>query len=314
MRALGLSPLFWPVKLKKGHLLVLDESRLPKKVIYLKIKNYRQAALAIKNMKTRAVGQVILVLYTFLLIYNKNKKSKSLQVKLKKAVSGFNSARPTLSFKYLTDMVMGWAKAGFDLDKNISAFLKMLKDNRIKQAGQMAKLIKDKDSILTHCHLSGTIPLIGNFCRKENKTISFYVTETRPFLQGLRLTAWELTREGFDTTLICDGMVAEVMQEGKIDKVIAGADNLAQNGDIANKVGTYQIALLAKKFKIPFYAICPPESSAKSGKDINIEIRPEKELFEFGFKSISPKGIKGYYPAFDITPNNLITKHIHMEV
>jgi methylthioribose-1-phosphate isomerase len=109
-------------------------------------------------------------------------------------------------------------------------------------------------------------------------------------------------------------MVAQVMKEGKIKKIVVGADNLAKNGDIANKIGTYQIALLAKEFKIPFYVICPPESSAKSGKDIKIEIRPDKELFKIGSKTIAPSGLKGYYPAFDITPNDLITKHIYMEV
>ncbi|MCX5709880.1 MAG: hypothetical protein NT088_04040 [Candidatus Omnitrophica bacterium] len=104
------------------------------------------------------------------------------------------------------------------------------------------------------------------------------------------------------------------MAEGKISKVIVGADHLALNGDIANKIGTYQIALLAKYFKIPFYVLCPPPSKVKSGDDIKIEIRPEKELLEFQGKRLAPIGVKGYYPAFDVTPNALITKHIYLEV
>ncbi|MFZ2938269.1 MAG: S-methyl-5-thioribose-1-phosphate isomerase, partial [Candidatus Omnitrophota bacterium] len=103
-------------------------------------------------------------------------------------------------------------------------------------------------------------------------------------------------------------------QEGKINKVIVGADNLAQNGDIANKIGTYQIAILAKHFNIPFYVICPPASGAASGKEIKIEIRPDNELLEWQGVRIAPLGVKGYYPAFDITPSNLITKHIHLEL
>jgi methylthioribose-1-phosphate isomerase len=109
-------------------------------------------------------------------------------------------------------------------------------------------------------------------------------------------------------------MAAHVMSLGKISKVIVGADNLAFNGDIANKIGTYQLALLAKYFKIPFYVLCPPASRAKTGDDIKIEIRPDKELLEFQGVRLAPKGVKGFYPAFDVTPNELIAKHIYLEV
>jgi methylthioribose-1-phosphate isomerase len=104
------------------------------------------------------------------------------------------------------------------------------------------------------------------------------------------------------------------MAEEKINKVMVGADNLAQNGDIANKIGTYQIAILAKYFKIPFYVFCPPKSKAKTGEDIKIEVRPDKELLIYQGLSLAPKGAKGYYPAFDVTPKYLITKHIYLEV
>jgi methylthioribose-1-phosphate isomerase len=308
------SPLFWPVKLKKDYLLVLDETKLPKKVTYIKVKNSRQAALSIKEMKTRAIGQVLLVLYVFLIVYRRNKGKKILDSKIKQVAGRFNSARPTLSFKYLTDMVLAWQASGFSLEEKILKFLESLKDKRINQAQEASKLIDSEDTILTHCNLSGLVPLIGNFCRIQQKPVSFFVTETRPYLQGVRLTAWELYREGFNVRVICDNMVAQVMKEGKIKKVVVGADNLAKNGDIANKIGTYQIALLAKQFNIPFYAVCPPESGAESGKDIKIEIRPDKELFKIGKQSIAPSGLKGYYPAFDITPDDLITKHIYMGV
>jgi methylthioribose-1-phosphate isomerase len=109
-------------------------------------------------------------------------------------------------------------------------------------------------------------------------------------------------------------MVAYVMQKGLIDKVIVGADHLALNGDIANKIGTYQIAVAAKHFNIPFYVICPPPSGVKSGSDIKIEVRPDKEMLEYRGLRLAPKGAKGYYPAFDITPNNFITRHIHFKI
>ncbi|MFH0763305.1 MAG: S-methyl-5-thioribose-1-phosphate isomerase [Candidatus Omnitrophota bacterium] len=301
------SPLFWPVELKGETIYILDETALPQKIKYIKAKDYQQAAGAIKEMKTRAVGQVLLVLYALLLSSRK-------KVPLKKAAGVLNSARPTLPFKVLTDMVLDWQQQGLPLEKCILGFLDRLRNKRIQQAEEAAGLINDGDCILTHCNVSGLMPLIGDFCRKTKKRISFFVTETRPYLQGLRLTAWELARGGFEVTVISDNMVAEVMFEGKIDKVIVGADHLALNGDIANKIGTYQIAILAKAFNIPLYVLCPPPSKAKSGAQIKIEIRPDKELLEFAGKRIAPAGVKGYYPAFDVTPAGFITKHIYLEL
>lgn len=314
MKELKLSQLFWPIKFKNGIIYILDETLLPHKLSYIPAANYLQACRAIKGMKTRAAGQVILVFYIFLQAIRQNKAKRNLISVLKKTAKAVNSSRPTLPFKFLTDMILGWANSGADLEKNILGFLEMLKYKRIQQAQEMASLVNDRDAILTHCNISGLMPLIGEFCRKHNKQVKFIVTETRPYLQGSRLTAWELGQAGFDdVTLITDNMVAQVMSEGKINKVIVGADHLAQNGDIANKIGTYQIALLAKHFKIPFFVLCPPASAAKSGKEIKIEIRPDKEMLEIGGRRIAPKGAKGYYPAFDITPNNLITKHIFMQ-
>ncbi|MCX5707114.1 MAG: S-methyl-5-thioribose-1-phosphate isomerase, partial [Candidatus Omnitrophica bacterium] len=210
--------------------------------------------------------------------------------------------------------VLGWAKQGMPLERSILGFLEMLKDKRIKQAQEVAHLVNDGDVILTHCNVSGLMPLIAEFAKKENKKISFFTTETRPYLQGSRLTAWELQRAGVGVTIITDNMAAAVISQGKVNKVIVGADNLAQNGDIANKIGTYQLAILAKYFNIPFFVICPPASGARSGQEIKIEIRPDKELLEYQGLRLAPKGVKGYYPAFDITPAELITKHIYLKV
>ena len=304
------SPLFWPIKLKGNTIYILDETLLPHKVKYIKAKSYQESCKAIKKMKTRAVGQVLLVLYTFLLVVRKNKGKDNLE----KAAKAINATRPTLSFKYLTDMVLGWQSKGVPLEKSIIGFLEMLKVKRILQAKEAAKLVKNNEVILTHCNVSGLMPLIGELAKSQNKILSFFVTETRPYLQGARLTAWELKQAGFRVTIITDNMVAQVMHEKKINKVIVGSDNLAQNGDIANKIGTFQIALLARHFKIPFYVLCPPASRAKNGKDIKIEIRPDKELLTYQGLQLAPKGVRGYYPAFDITPNNLITKHIYLNI
>jgi len=308
------SPLFWPIQLKGKIIYILDETALPGKVTYLKARNYQEACRAIKDMKTRAVGQVLLVMYTLFLEIRKNKNKKEMLPILAKAVKAINASRPTLPFKMLTDMVLNWARQGADLEKSILGFLEMLKTKRVQQAEVASKLITDKDVILTHCNVSGLMPLMGDFCRKQNKHISFFVTETRPYFQGARLTAWELKQGGLQVTLITDSMAAYVMSLGKVNKVIVGADHLAQNGDIANKIGTYQLAVLARHFRIPFFVLCPPASHAKSGRDIKIEIRPDKEMLEYQGVRLAPKGVKGYYPAFDITPNRLITKHIYLNI
>lgn len=308
------SPLFWPIKLKGNTIYILDETTLPDKLVYIKAKTYQQAAKAIKEMKTRAFGQVILVFYTFLLVLKKNKTKKDKSALLKKVAATLNSIRPTLPFKFLTDMILGWYAQGKDLQKMIPDFLEMLKAKRIERAEKVSRLLENKDVILTHCNVSGELPLIAEFCKKQGKRIEFYATETRPYLQGSRLTAWELKKAGFPVTVMTDSMVASIMTQGKIAKVIVGSDQLARNGDIANKIGTYQIAVVARHFKIPFYVLCPPASRAKTGKDIKIEIRPDKELLEYKGLRLAPYGVKGYYPAFDITPNRLITRHFVLDL
>lgn len=301
------SPLFWPIQLRGNVIYILDETKLPQKLVYIKAKNYLEACQAIKQMKTRAVGQVLLVMYTFILSKRQNKD-------LFKVAQAINATRPTLSFKFLTDMVLGMEKSGAPLEQSILGFLEMLKAKRIQQAKATAELLKDGDVILTHCNISGLMPLIAQFAKEQGKQISFYVTETRPYLQGSRLTAWEVMRAGFEITIITDNMVAYLLSLGKVTKVIVGADHLTLNGDIANKIGTYQIAVVAKYFKIPFYVICPPASKLKTGKEIVIEIRPDDELKIYQGLRLAPKEVKAYYPAFDVTPNELITKHIYLEV
>jgi methylthioribose-1-phosphate isomerase len=141
--------------------------------------------------------------------------------------------------------------------------------------------------------------------------LSAYVDETRPLLQGARITVLELMNAGIDTTLICDNMANAVMREGKVTAVFVGADRVAANGDVANKIGTSGLAVLARYYKIPFYVSCPSstiDNNCKTGKDIIIEERDYKEITHQYFKEpIAPKGVKCYNPSFDVTPNELIT-------
>jgi methylthioribose-1-phosphate isomerase len=147
--------------------------------------------------------------------------------------------------------------------------------------------------------------------KEEGKNVKVYACETRPMLQGARLTTWELKKKGVDVTLIGDSMAATLMQQGRINKVITGADRIAANGDAANKIGTYNLAVLSKYHKIPFYIAAPASTfdlRIKSGKDIPIEQRPREEATRLFFqKPIAPKGIKIFNPAFDVTPSHLIT-------
>ncbi|MFH0811847.1 MAG: S-methyl-5-thioribose-1-phosphate isomerase [Pseudomonadota bacterium] len=308
------SPLFWPVRLKGNTIYVLDETQLPHKRVYLRLKNYRDACHAIKTMKTRAVGQILLVFYTFLLHIKQHQNKKRLLPSPHTIAQQLNATRPTLPFKILTDLVLAWARDPSSIEHNILRFLAFLKEKRIEQAQEASTLISNGDVILTHCNVSGLLPLMGEFCREQKKQISFWVTETRPYFQGSRLTAWELKRAGFKVTIIPDSAVAHVLDQGLVNKVITGADQMAKNGDIANKIGTLQIALLAKRLNIPFYVFTPPPSSARTGKDITIEVRPDKELLTIAGRRVAPRGVTGYYPAFDITPASLVTKHIPLQI
>ena len=180
-----------------------------------------------------------------------------------------------------------------------------------------SRFIKDGDTILTHCNAGGLATAdygtaLGVLfeAKKQGKHIKVYADETRPLLQGTRLTTWELLNEGIDTTLICDNMAASLMAKGKIDKIFVGADRIASNGDAANKIGTYSLAVLAKYHKVPFYVVAPISTfdfNIKTGRDIPIEERPADEVRSILGNRVAPRNVKVYNPAFDVTPNGLIT-------
>jgi methylthioribose-1-phosphate isomerase len=178
-------------------------------------------------------------------------------------------------------------------------------------------LISAGDNILTHCNAGalatagyGTALGVIRAAWEEGKRVHVFVDETRPILQGARLTAWELVREGIPATLITDNMAGFLMQQGKVNLVITGADRIAANGDTANKIGTYGLAVLAKENNIPFYIAAPLSTidrSIKTGDDIPIEERSSDEVTTFRGIRITPAGMPVYNPAFDVTPNRYIT-------
>jgi methylthioribose-1-phosphate isomerase len=180
-----------------------------------------------------------------------------------------------------------------------------------------AALLRDGAGVLTHCNAGGlatsdygTALAVLFHAHEEGKRLHVFADETRPLLQGARLTAWELKQRGIDVTLICDSMAAQVMREGRVQAVVVGADRIAANGDSANKIGTYSVALAAAAHEIPFYVAAPTSTfdlSIASGEQIPIEIRPAAEITNGLGRQIAPDGIDVYNPAFDVTPARLIT-------
>lgn len=354
------SVLFWPVHLKGRTLYILDETKIPQRIVYLKVRHYQQAIDAVVGMKTRAFGQFLTVCYAFMLEMRKAQGlSPGAQMRLLERVAeAFNKSRPTFPFEEVTGMVLGLARKVFapqpvpqngtggiaphgqkpenkgatalksrpcqrqargstslrfreDFVSAMNGFLEQgIRQKRYQRAREAASLIKDGDTVLTHCNVSGELPLVAEFCRQQKKKVRFLATETRPYFQGSRLTAWELEREGFDVTLIPDNATAKVMSDGEVDCVLVGSDRSAANGDFANKVGTYQIALLARHFDIPFYALVQSSDKLSSGRQIPIEVRRDEEILRFAGRRLAPRGAAAFYPGFDVVPHHLVTKHI----
>ena len=318
------SPLFWPAKLKGKVLWVLDETQIPKKMVYIKVMNTKQAVEVIRKMKTRAFGQFLVVLNTFLVELRSNSKlsAEKLAQKIEATAQALNASRPTFPFSEVTAIVVGWAKAalaqkmeirGF-VEKNILGYLMGIRARRLGRVQEIAAAIQDGDNVLTHCNVSGELAMAAAICKQQNKRVGFFATETRPYLQGAKLTCWELSRMGADVTLIADNAVGSLMADGMVNKVIVGSDRNCANGDFANKIGTYQIAVLAKEFDIPFYVLTQPSNKVKSGHDIPIEIRDQEELLTYNGKRIVPEKIEGFYPGFDVVPHEYVTKSIAINV
>ncbi len=319
------------IEWKNNSIKIIDQTQLPAKLEYLYIKDLKTLWMAIKALKVR--GAPALGAAAALGIYLGIKDSRArnfgeFKQELHKTARYIGSSRPTAR-----NLFWGIERmcnvAVRNKNKPLSAIKtllfketqKIIEEDRFscRRIGQNgAKLIKDKDTILTICNAGilatidyGTALGVIYRAKQAGKRLKVCACETRPLLQGARLTAWELNKKGIDVTLICDSMAATLMQQGKIDKVIAGADRIAANGDTANKIGTYNLAVLSHYHKIPFYIAAPFSTfdlRLKTGRDIPIEERREEEITElFSKKPIAAKGTRVFNPAFDVTPHNLIT-------
>ncbi len=320
------SPLFWPAHwdgkdLPAGRqaLMVLDETLIPSKLHYVPVRRVSEAVEVIRSMKTRAFGQFLVVLNTFALEMNRVSSKTKVDLKTIESIAQvLNESRPTFPFAEVTGIIVGVAQKssahGSDVRtaviKTVDGFLQGIRQRRLERVRQLAMSIQEGDQILTHCNVSGELAMACHIAKKEGKNIHVYATETRPYMQGAKLTVWELQEAGIAVTLIADNAVGSLMADGIVNKVIIGSDRSAANGDIANKIGSYQIAVLAKEFDIPLIALTQPSNKIASGKQMPIEQRSSQEVLLYDRKRLFPSGVEAYYPGFDIVPHQFIKKAI----
>lgn len=296
--------------LKSGKLFVLDQTKLPNEEIYFTPKTKEDYYYAIKTLQVRGAPAIgIFAGYAMALLDGNKEELKAY----------LDSCRPTaVNLSYATSRMLKAYKDG----KNLLDEATAIHNEDIEMCRKISEyglsLLHDGDGVLTHCNAgelatskygTGLGPLILG--AEKGYNFHAYVDETRPLLQGARLTSYELEKAGIDTTLICDNMASLVMKQGKINAVLVGTDRIATNGDIANKIGTSGVAILAKYYGIPFYVLGPYSTidyKCKSGDDIVIEEREQSEIKEMWYKKpMALPETKCYNPAFDVTDNSLIT-------
>ena len=313
-----------------GRIKLVDQTLLPGELKYVYCDDIESIYKAIKTLMVRgapAIG-IAAAMGTVLGIRNKNSRSFDKFIKeLKEVTSYLGSSRPTAvnlfwGLKRMENTVLKNDNKSISEIKNIllDEAKKILEEDKdiCRKIGENGEsLINDGDCVLTHCNAGGlatadygTALALIFVAAKNGKSIHVYADETRPLLQGARLTAWELKNAGIDVTLICDNMAAHTMKRKKVDCVVVGADRIAANGDTANKIGTYNLSIIAKEHNIPFYVAAPVSTfdlTIKSGDDIPIEERGPDEVCQIMGNKIAPDGIKVFNPAFDVTPAKNIT-------
>jgi methylthioribose-1-phosphate isomerase len=319
-----------PPSLVPGRIRLVDQTRLPAELVYLDTRDIKELWSAIKTLQVRgapAIGIAAAMGVAAAVQDSRAATGRELQAEVDRAAQYLATSRPTAvnlfwalqRMQTLAEREAGRAPAEL---KNLLAreALRIWEEDRamcLAIGRHGAELLKDGQAVLTHCNAGGLCaaqygtalaPLY--VAQEQGKRIRVYADETRPLLQGARLTAWELMQAGIEVTLICDNMAAQVMKEGRVQAVLVGADRIAANGDTANKIGTYGVALLAQAHGIPFYVLAPSSTfdlSLASGAAIPIEERGAEEITEGFGRRTAPPQVKVYAPAFDVTPARLIT-------
>ena len=295
------SPLLFPVSLAEDKIKVLDETKLPFKEEYIEVSSLEEALRVLKAMKTRSLGQVLLFFYSCVLFSGENTVDDMAR--------RFSRQRPTFDFSFLGSLVKDKFQKGPSLKNSVEDFITRFDKMRKARADRLAKLLPESARICTICNFNGELLYLYQSMRKLDKSMLVYVSETRPYLQGTRLTFWELSKNNLPVRLICDAQAAHLMQKKLINAVIVGADRANLRGDIINKIGTYPLACLACYFDIPFYSLTQYPRDIDIEK-ISIEQRPRKEAFMY-IENIRPE-FKALYPAFDITKAEMITQSLQL--
>src|SRR5213083_1911124 len=312
---------------------MLDQRLLPTEEKYLTLRSYEEVADAIKKMVVRgapAIGVSAAMGLALGASQSVGTSVADLEYDFDFMCKVMEATRPTAVnlFWAVERMRRALAKAKAEtsdveevkqrlVNEALAIFQEDIDSNRaLGRFG--ADLIPDGATVLTHCN-AGALATAGDYgtalgvirgARDAGKRVAVIADETRPFLQGLRLTAWEVGKDDIPVTVITDNMAGHVMKSGKVNAVVVGADRIAANGDAANKIGTYMVAVLARKHEIPFYVAAPISTldlSLKTGEEIPIEERDGREITHIGANQLGPEGVDVHNPAFDVTPNDLIT-------
>ncbi|MBN1520982.1 MAG: S-methyl-5-thioribose-1-phosphate isomerase [Candidatus Aureabacteria bacterium] len=323
-----------PIEWRNRQLTILDQTKLPEKEVTLACLKVDDVFQAIRTLQVRGAPLIgVASAYGILvgLLERRKEGSSDLKKDVREIGEYIQSSRPTaVNLEWAVKRMIRRSeeidqKLEFDdffreMEKEADAIFREDHDMCEKIGSCGSTLIKDGSALLTHCN-AGALATTGlgtalspmYTAKKEGKTIKVYVDETRPLLQGARLTSFELMRAGIKTILITDSMAASLMQEGKIDLVITGADRIAANGDTANKIGTLNLGILCSYYKIPFYIAAPASTFdflIGSGKEIPIEERDPAEVTFFAGRRTAPEDVNVFNPAFDVTSHALITGFI----
>lgn len=313
-----------------GKVKLIDQTRIPEELKVLELTDYRDVAEAIRTMQVRgapAIGVAAALGMALGAISIDRANGDDFMRRFEAIADEFRATRPTaVNLFWAVDRMLHTARENLDrppkglqqalLNEAVSMLEEDIRVNRsIGRHG--AELINDGDTVLTHCN-AGALATVGygtalgviRAAVESGKKVKVIADETRPRLQGMRLTAWELSRLGVPVTVITDNMAAWVMSRGMVNCVLVGADRIAANGDVANKVGTYGVAVLARVHGIPFYVAAPLSTvdlSIPDGSHIPIEERPECEVTHVGGVRIAPEGVCVLNPAFDVTPADYVS-------
>lgn len=305
-------------------LFILDQQTLPDAENWVLVESPDHMVNIIKNLKVRGAPLIGVAAAVSLAIFTAQNSTNP--QKVLEAYQALRASRPTAVnlMNALDQFLLLIRKEAIDVDA-VVALAERLFDEDVELCERMAEhgaeLIEDGDAILTHCNTGGLATVgcgtalgVIKKAHSQGKSIHVYVDETRPLLQGGRLTTWELEKAGIPYTLICDNMAGYLMQQGKVDKVFVGSDRIAKNGDLANKIGTYSLAVLAHFHKVPFFGVAPyttMDESIADGAQIPIEERQEAEVKGFllnaELQRFAPKASRAYNPAFDVVPVSLLT-------